>query len=468
MSALFGKPLSVVNVGLASFAEAVAQAGTPVAAVQWAPPGGDPAAARALAQLTADPRVDAANAKAYAAYLAAEPVLEGIGIARDVLPGMRDKMLLHAGPPIGFERMCGPMKGAVVGAILLEGWAADHAAAEKLAASGAITFDPCHHHDAVGPMAGVISPSMPVYIIRNTVHGNRTYSNFNEGLGKVLRMGANSPDVIERLRWMGKTFAPTLKRAMEITGPIELKPMIAQALHMGDEVHNRNIAASGLLFKRFAPALMRSGVAAEDAAASLDFINGNVHTFINLSMAACKAMLDAAANVPGSSMVVTMSRNGVDFGIRVSGTGSQWFTAPANMIKGLYFAGFSEADACPDMGDSAITETAGVGGFAMAAAPAIVQFVGGTPQQALENTLAMQGITLGANPALSLPQLNFGGTPSGIDIRKVIDSGVLPIINTGIAHKQAGIGQVGAGITNAPMGCFTGAIVALAAEMAKH
>lgn len=468
MSALFGKPLSVVNVGLASFAEAVAQAGTPVAAVQWAPPGGDPAAARALAQLTADPRVDEANAKAYAAYLAAEPVLEGIGIAREVLPGMGDRMLLHAGPPIAFERMCGPMKGAVVGAILLEGWASDHAAAEKLAASGAITFDPCHHHDAVGPMAGVISPSMPVYIIRNTVHGNRTYSNFNEGLGKVLRMGANSPDVIERLRWMGKTFAPTLKRAMEITGPIELKPMIAQALHMGDEVHNRNIAASGLLFKRFAPALMRSGVAAEDAAASLDFINGNVHTFINLSMAACKAMLDAAANVPGSSMVVTMSRNGVEFGIRVSGTGKQWFTAPANMIKGLYFAGFSEADACPDMGDSAITETAGVGGFAMAAAPAIVQFVGGTPQQALENTLSMQGITLGANPALSLPQLNFGGTPSGIDIRKVIDTGVLPIINTGIAHKQAGIGQVGAGITNAPMGCFTGAIVALAAGLAKH
>jgi hypothetical protein len=466
MKDLFGRRLHVVNVGLAGFAEPIARAGASVTQLDWAPPGdGDPAVAAALARLADRPEIAAANEKAFAAFAAARPVLEGVGIAREVLPGMGERMILHAGPPVRWQDMCGPMQGAVVGAILFEGWAADHEAARALAASGTITFDPCHHHAAVGPMAGVTSPGMPVWIVRNAEHGNRGYSTMNEGLGKVLRFGANSEDVLRRLAWMRDVLAPTLKRGLEVLGPVELKPLIAQALHMGDEVHNRNVAASSLLLKRFVPAMLRSGAPAADIASVTEFVAGNDHFFLNISMAASKAMLDAAHGIPGSSMVTAMCRNGVEFGIRVSGTGLRWFTATAPRVEGLYFPGYSIEDAAGDLGDSAITEAAGLGGFAMAAAPAIVRFVGGSSADALDSTLAMRHITLGPNPAFTLASLDFAGTPSGIDIRKVVDNRLLPVVNTGIAHREAGVGQIGAGVTRAPMRCFTQALVALAEEI---
>jgi hypothetical protein len=462
VTALFGQPLAVVNVGLGAFAEPVAAAGAAVVRVEWAPPGADPAAARALAALTGDPAVEAANRQAFAAYLAAEPVLEGIGVAGEVVPGMGERMLLHSGPPIDWARMGGAMRGAVIGAILLEGWAKDADAARAMAERGEVAFDPCHHHAAVGPMAGIISPSMAVWMLRNPVHGNRAFSNLNEGLGKVLRYGANGPEVLEKLRWMNRPFAAVLREALAATGPIELKPLMARALHMGDEMHNRNVAASALLFKRLVAGILKAGVAPAEAAAAIDFLNGNDFFFLNVGMAACKAMLDAAHGVPRSTMVTTMARNGTDFGIRVSGAGERWFTAPAIVPQGLYFAGYGPADAGRDIGDSAITETAGIGGFAMAAAPAIVQFIGGTPEMALESTLRMRHITIGRNNAFTLPPLGFAGTPAGIDVRKVVDTGIAPVINTGIAHREAGVGQVGAGITRPPMECFTQAVVALA------
>jgi hypothetical protein len=462
MKPLFGQPLAVVNVGLASFGDAVAAAGARVARVQWSPPGGDPAVATALARLSGDPSVDAANKKAFDAYLAAEPVLEGIGVARDVIPGFGDRMLLHAGPPIEWARMGGAMRGAVIGACLLEGWAKDHDGARAMAERGEIRFDPCHHHAAVGPMAGIISPSMPVWMLRNPPGGNRSFSNLNEGLGKVLRYGANSPEVLAKLKWMGDTLGPALGKALAATGPIELKPLMGRALHMGDEMHNRNMAASALLLKRLVPGILRSGVPSADAAAVIDFLNGNDFFFLNVGMAACKAMLDAAHGVPGATMVTVMARNGTDFGIRVSGADERWFTGPAQVPDGLFFPGYGPADAGRDIGDSAITETAGIGGFAMAAAPAIVQFIGGTPQRALEATLAMRHVTLGANPAFTIPMLDFAGAPAGIDVRKVVDTGIAPIINTGMAHREAGVGQVGAGIVRPPMECFTQALAALA------
>jgi hypothetical protein len=357
------------------------------------------------------------------------------------------------------------MQGAIVGAILHEGWATDAEGAAALAAAGEIAFAPCHQLGAVGPMAGVISPSMPVWLVVDRAHGNRACCNLNEGLGKVLRFGANGPEVQDRLRWMRDVLAPALAAALEVSGGLELKPLIAQALHMGDEVHNRNVAASSLLLKRLVPALLRTDVAPAEIASAVDFIAGNDHFFLNLSMAACKAMLDAAAGVPGSSLVTVMARNGVDFGIRLSGTGDAWFTAPAPVVEGLLFPGYTSADAAPDLGDSAITETAGLGGFAMAASPAIVQFVGGSPQDAIASSLEMGHITLGRNGAFTLPALDFTGTPAGIDARKVVDSGIAPIINTGIAHKQAGIGQIGAGITRAPLACFAKAILALAEQV---
>ncbi|HJY76230.1 MAG TPA: DUF1116 domain-containing protein [Burkholderiales bacterium] len=467
MSALFGKPLSVMNEGIASFADAIVQRGGIATRLEWAPPGGgDRAVGTALARLVNHPTVEAANAKAAERYMAAQPRLEGIGVAREVLPELGSRMILHAGPPIAWQRMCGPMRGAIVGAILYEGWADDADAALALAASGDIQFEPCHHHAAVGPMSGIISPSMPVWIVANATHGNRAFSNLNEGLGKVLRFGANSREVLARLEWMQKTLGPTLSAAFEILKELELKPLMAQALHMGDEVHNRNVAASSLLIRRLVPALLKSSASAADAASVIEFIAGNDHFFLNISMAACKSMLDAAHGVAGSSMVTAMARNGVDFGIRVSGLGERWFTAPAPVVNGLYFPAYTTKDAAPDLGDSAITETAGLGGFAMAAAPAIVKFVGGTPQDALANTLAMTHITLKRNGAFTLPALDFAGTPACIDARRVVDTGMLPVINTGIAHKEPGVGQIGAGVTRAPLACFTQAVAALAEEVA--
>jgi hypothetical protein len=468
MSLRFGEGLQVVNVGLPGFAEAIRAAGGSAAQVDWAPPGpGDPLVARKLADLIQHPSIEAANQRAYTAYQTAQPMLEGVAPAGMSVPGMGPRTILHAGPPIAWEAMCGPMQGAIVGAILYEGWARDPDAASAMAARGDVALEPCHDHGAVGPMAGVISPSMPVWIVANRAQGNRAFCNLNEGLGKVLRFGANGPEVIERLHWLADVLAPALGAALERLGGLELKPLIAQALHMGDEVHNRNVAASSLLLKRLAPALLDTDLQQTQIADALRFIAANDHFFLNLSMAACKAMLDAAANVPDSSMVIAMARNGVEFGIRLGGTGGAWFTAPAPVVDGLYFPGYGLADAAPDLGDSAITETAGLGGFAMAASPAIVQFVGGSPADAIANTLEMTHITLGRNGALTLPAMDFAGTPSGIDARKVVDTGIAPVINTGIAHKEAGIGQIGAGITRAPLACFSRAILALAARLER-
>ncbi len=466
---LFEQELQVLNVGLPAFADAITAAGGKATQIDWAPPaGGDRAAGQQLARLINDPRIEEANRAAFAVYLAAQPVLEGIAPAREAVPGMDGRILLHAGPPVAWERMCGPMQGAVVGAILFEGWAADREAARRLAASGEVAFAPCHHHGAVGPMAGVIAPSMPVWIVRDAAGDRRCFSNLNEGLGKVLRFGANGPEVIARLRWMAGPLRRVMAATLRAAGGIELKPLMAQALHMGDEVHNRNAAATSLLLRRLLAPMLRSGADHGELAEVADFIATNDHFFLNLSMAACKTMLDAARAVPGSTMVTAMARNGVDFGIQLSGTGDRWFTAPAPVVDGLFFPGYSTADAAPDLGDSAITETAGVGGFAMAAAPAIVNFVGGTPDDAIANTEAMTHITLGRNNGFTLPAMHFAGTPAGIDARKVVDRGLLPVINTGIAHRDAGIGQIGAGITHAPLDCFVQAVLALAATLPEE
>ena len=466
MPRLTGTSLGVINVGLAQFAETIVAAGGRATQLEWSPPAlGDRALGMALARLMRHEKVEQANEKAFAAFLNASPVLRGIGSARETLGKMGERVLLHAGPPVAWRDMCGPMRGAILGAILYEGWARDAKTAQQLAASGEIAFAPCHAHAAVGPMAGVISPSMPVWIVENSANGARAFSNLNEGLGKALRFGAYGAEVLARLAWMQKTLAPALAKALELLGGIELKPLVAQALIMGDEVHNRNAAASSLLLRHLAPALARARLPADELAQALEFIAGNEHFFLNISMAQAKLSLDAAHGVAGSSMVTAMSRNGVEFGIRVSGLGDRWFTAPAGAVDGLYFAGYGPADAARDLGDSSITETAGFGGFSMAAAPAIVKFVGGTPEDATANSLRMRHITLGESNVFQLPALDFRGAPCGIDLRKVVDTGIEPVINTGIAHREAGIGQIGAGLTRAPLACFTRALAALEAEV---
>ena len=459
VNTLFEQDLQVINIGLASFAESIRQTGGQSIQLDWRPPAaGDRDIGMRLAMWVNDPDVEAANRTAFERFLSAQPVLTGVEKAHNAIPGLGERTLLHAGPPIEWERMCGPMQGAIVGAILYEGWADDQENARAMAASGEIAFSPCHHFGAVGPMSGVISPSMPVWIVRNPDRGNVSFSNLNEGLGKVLRFGANDASVLSRLKWMESVLGPAMDAALKVLGGVELRPIIAQALHMGDECHNRNAAASSLLFKRLTPALLRTDLPQSDIARVLEFIAGNDHFFLNISMACCKSMLDAGHGVEKSTLVTAMARNGVEFGIRMSGTGDEWFSAPAPMVEGLFFPGYSAADAAPDLGDSAITETAGIGGFAMGAAPAIVQFVGGTPQDAIAYTREMYHITMGINGGYTLPALNFDGAPAGIDARKVVDTGIAPVINTGIAHKEAGIGQVGAGITRAPLTCFEQAI----------
>ena len=387
--------------------------------------------------------------------------------AVDVIPGMTDRSVFHAGPPVEWERMCGPMKGAIAGACLFEGWARTLEEAETLAGRGAFHFDSLHNHRACGPMSGVTTPSMMVNVIRNATAGIETYCNLYEGIGKVLRHGANTPDVLDRLRWMNTELAALLKAAIHRSGGIDIKNIVAQAVQMGDEMHNRNKASNSLLTLALAPHLVAVAKSPEDAVRAITFIDGSGHFILNSVMPSCKAMLDAGAGIPDSTIVTTIARNGTEVGIRVSGTGGQWFTAPAPKIEGVYFPGFGPDDANPDIGDSAITETMGLGSCAMAAAPAIVQYVGGTPQKAVETTLRSYEITAGEHDTFKIPALNFRGTPLGIDIRKVVETGFTPVINTGIACRRPGVGQIGAGITAVPMECFVKALETFAATRSK-
>jgi hypothetical protein len=459
MNDLFGKPLSVVNVGLAGMAEPMTRQDVPVIDVDWRPPA---EGVQRLRITRSGVDMDAANEEVVRRIKQGRAVLTGMGIARDVIPGYHDRLFLHAGPPISWERMCGPMRGAVMGALIYEGIAEDEQGAERIASAGEIEFAPCHHFHTVGPMAGVVSPSMPVFIIENKVFGNRAFATQNEGLGKVLRYGGMGSEVYERLQWMEKVLYPTLEKALQaIPDGIDIKSIIAQALHMGDEAHNRNRAATSLFLRAIAPALARTCDDREVLAKVIEFIDRNDHFFLNLSMPAGKAMLEPAEGVEGSTIVTVMARNGTDFGIRLASMPERWFTAPAEEVNGLYFPGFTVDDANPDIGDSTITETAGYGGFAMAAAPAITQFVGGTPDMAVQATREMYEITFSEHEGYTIPILNFRGTPLGIDVRKVMETGILPQINTGIAHRLPGFGMVGAGILRAPAKCFRDAFEAL-------
>lgn len=407
--------------------------------------------------------IDQANATAVERMMSARPILRRVAPAREVIPGLRDRQLLHAGPPITWERASGPLRGAIIGACIFEGWAAGAAEAEALITSGQIELAPCHHYGAVGPMAGVTSPSMQVYVVENVTHGNLAFSNLNEGYGKVLRYGAYSEEVLAKLRWMNDVMGPILAAALDHSGEgIDIRALLSESLHMGDEGHNRNKAGSILYTARLAPLIVQVVDDKQTAAEVLKFLGDNALSVLNPVMAACKAMADAGHGVEGSTIMTTMARNGTDLGIRVSGLGDRWFTGPAQVPDGLYFPGFTSSDANPDIGDSTITETAGIGAFAMASAPAIVTFISGTPQDAMNATREMYEITVAEHKQFTIPALGFRGTPTGVDIRKVVELGITPRINTGIAHREAGIGQVGAGLVRPPMSVFEEALVAFA------
>jgi len=461
MTDLLRREPHVISAGLGLLADAAAAQGAQVTGVDWAPPM--PGTEADLAAVLADRRRERANALAVERMFGSRARLVDVVQAGTAL-GLQRGEFLHAGPPIEAERASGPMRGALLGAAVFEGMAQDPAHAEALMAQGIFHLEPCHHRGAVGPMAGVVSPSMWVFVLEDPADGRRAYCSLNEGLGKVLRYGAYSADVIDRLRWMTDVLGPLLAAAVRGHGPVDVTAILTQMVQMGDEAHNRNRAGTLMLLRDLLPSMVDSGFASADIAAAARFIGGNDHFFLNLAMPACKLALDAARDIPGSTMIVAMARNGTDFGIQVSGAGSQWFTAPAMVPEGMFLAGYGPQDANPDIGDSAITETAGLGGFAMAAAPAIVRLVGGTAATALASTARMYEITLAEHPLFAVPTLDFRGTPAGIDVTLVARTGILPQINTGMAGKVAGTGQVGAGLVTPPAEVFPAALAELAAR----
>ncbi len=461
------KPLHVVAIGVEQFDRALVEGDTPFIHLDWTPPaGGDTRLIGMLFDLLTTCRdedgaslIEKANNEGLERICKAQPVLKRVQPAHEVVPGMTRNTILHAGPPIDWKDMCGPMRGAYIGAIIYEGLAKTEDEAIALMDSGGIVYGPNHHHSAVGPMTGMISYSMPVFVVENEAFGNTAYCTINEGVGKVMRFGANGPEVIERLKWLETDIAPMLDKALQAVGGLRLKTIMAQALAMGDEMHQRNVAASLAVYKALCGELAKAGI---DARCVEFLVRTNEQFFLNLAMAAGKAIMDPVRNIPYCTIITAMSRNGVNFGINVSALGDTWFTAPCLNPKALYFPGFSEEDANPDMGDSAIVECYGIGGFAMAAAPAVVRFVGaGSLQDAVNYTRSMQRITVGETPDLPIPNLDFVGVATGIDVRKVVETGILPVINTGVAHKLPGIGQVGAGIVTPPMSIMVQALEAL-------
>ena len=464
MTSLLAAPPRVVSIGLELFGRELERVGAAHVSVDWRPPAGaDASLAAKLDRLALRrPAIERANAEALERLVGGEPLLVDCRPASEAL-GLPERTVLHAGPPLAWSRMCPPLQAAVLCAIRYEGWATDDGGARALVEGGSVTLAPCHHWGAVGPMTGIITASMPVLVVENRVHGNRAHATINEGLGKVLRFGANDETVVARLRWLRDEAGPLLGAALRGAGGIDLRPLMARALAMGDEMHQRNIAASALLCRALLPPLARAARDTAALARLAEFVGANDQFFLNVAMAAGKAMADPALGVADSTLVVTMARNGTEFGIRVAGLGERWFVAPVNTPRGLYFPGHGPDDANPDIGDSAIVETIGLGGGAMAASPAVARFVGaGGLAEALAATAEIREITAGDHPHFRIPTLDDRGAPVGVDVRRVVETGITPLINTGIAGRIAGTGQIGAGVVRAPLACFTQALEALA------
>ena len=470
LRALLSEKPKIINVGLKSFAEVVEQFGCEVVQYDWMPPaGGNVELIKVLNFLRHYDGldIDEANREVIAKVVASQPVIIDNVRAKEVIPELNTgKVILHAGPPVAYENMPDPMQGSCVGAVLFEEWADNEADARKLLESGEIHFIPCHHVKAVGPMGGITSPNMAVFVVKNMTDGNEAYCTMNEGIGKVLRFGAYSEEVVDRLRWMRDILGPTLGKAIRKLGGIAVNPLIAKAIAMGDEFHQRNIAASLAFLKEVAPTITKIEMDEKDRYDVIKFLSDTDQFFLNIMMATGKAVMDAARTIERGTIVTAMCRNGYEFGIRIAGMGDQWFTGPVNTPQGLYFTGYDGEDACPDMGDSAITETVGVGGMAMIAAPAVTRFVGaGGYEDALRTSTEMTEITIDRNPNFIIPNWNFQGTCLGIDARLVVEKGITPVINTGIAHKIAGYGQIGAGTVHPPIECFEKAIKAYAEKL---
>lgn len=467
---LFQSDLRVISAGVGGFAEALRRQSVAVVELDWRPPAdGQLELVDILTAIYGDPalteRIDAANREALRRIVESNPRIVDVAPAREAI-GLPDRMVLHAGPPIAWERMCGPQRRAVLGAIQFEGWAGSNAEAEALVGGGQVQLRPNHAYSAVGPMTGVISPSMPVLVAQNETFGNVSFSTFNEGRGNTLWFGIFDQGALERLRWIRDTLGPAMAAAIGRHGPLDIFEIVAQGLQMGDECHARSAACTALLVKRLMPSMLEADVAPRAVAEIIRYIDNNNHFFLNFTMAAVKATMDAAHGIPYSTVVTAMSRNGVDFMLRVGGLGDRWIVGPVSRLdEAVYYTGYSVQDAAGDIGDSAIIETCGLGGMAIAGAPTVAAFVGGRLADEIAAVETLATIALGRHPRFSLPPMDAQNTPLGIDLRRVVETRTVPFITTGVLHESSPtIGQIGTGVARAPVGLFDQALIALAHE----
>lgn len=401
--------------------------------------------------------IEDANATAFERLDAADPWVVDVQPARDVLPGYRDNLVLTSGAPMSWHDYTGGQREALIGGARFEGLADSHDDAIAGFASGRIEVGGCHDYSAVGSLAGIYTASMPVFVVENRTHGNRGFCNFYEGKEpRRLNYGCYDEGVHQRLLQVNTELAPVVGEAIRRRGGIALKPLIARALRMGDEVHSRNAAASVLFNREILPAVLDMvddrvpGV--RDAMLHLA---ENDYFFLRLSMAAAKASADAMI-VPGSTLVSAMGFSCRGFAIKLAGTGDTWFEGPPPIHQGKLFAGHTEDEITWMGGESPITETVGLGGFAQACALSLQEYQGGSPEAMIERNREMYTITHGENGSYRIPQFGFRGTPTGIDARKVLDTGVLPVMDVGLAGRDGG--QIGAGVIRAPRECFVDAL----------
>jgi hypothetical protein len=443
------RSVQAVNLGLSTFADALRDQGASVVEVDWRPPPAD--LVDVLTRLWGD-RVAVANAEVVERIEAAAPCAVTVAPAGDVVPRLRDGLLLHSGPPIEWERVCDPQRRALIAAVLFEGWAGDRDDAVRRLERGEIELAPGNEHDHVGPMTGVCSPSMPVWVVDGG--GARAFSTLNEGPGRTLWFGVGDDESVERLRFFRDDLGPTLARLIEHRGPVDVFALAAQGVNMGDELHMRSQATGNLLMRDLLPAFAALG-----GEASARFISGNHHFFLNLTMAACKCAWLACGPVEGSSIVSAMARNGTEMGLQLAALPGRWFTAPAAPVQDqLLREGHTADDAALDIGDSAVIECTGLGGMALAAAPAVAAFFGGDAAAAVERTELMAQICATRSSRFSI---GGRGTPVGIDARLVSELGITPQITTGVLHASAGTGQIGAGVAHQPVEPFRDAVLAL-------
>jgi hypothetical protein len=456
--------VAAVNVGLGAFAEAVQAQGAEAVDVDWRPPAGGDADAVALLQALwgrHGERVERANAAVLDRLEATRPLAVDVARAGDVVDGLADGVLLHSGPPIAWDRVCDPQRRALLAACLLEGWAEDRDAAARLLQDGEVRLQNGNEHGHVGPMTGVCSPSMPVWVVEDADSGARAYSTLNEGPGATFWLGVGDDEAVERQRFLRDRAGPLLATLLRRSGPVDVLSLAAQGLQMGDELHMRSQATGNLLIRTLLAAFAAEG--GDDVAT---FVAGNHHVFLNLTRAAAKCASLAAAGEAGSTIVHVMARNGTDMALQVAGLPGRWFTAPAAPVQdALLREGFAEDDAAPDIGDSAVIECIGLGGMAIAAAPAVATFFGGTTADATARTRLMGEICAARSKRFTIPALDYAPGPVGIDARLVVELGVTPQISTGVLHRSSGAGQIGAGVAHQPLEPFRAALDALVAEL---